>query len=297
MVLDHQPLQLIQQYQRKININHLKAYLMKKYIIIIGLVFVYFSGFSQHYELGLVHLNNYDFKIVAIPNFESSVNTDVSDIGFTLVLPAGASDIINETSLLAGRIWNVSQFDAAFLTGQSLGDGTKDVFQFNMPPGQSILSHSAGQQIDLVSFQVSNMPTEEELYFLLNSDAIAVGAGGVLDSFYNSDIDGLGIGAGTSDYFSGIDSNMDSFSFSTLGIEDVNSILSQISVYPNPFSDYLNISTRLKIESITLFDLQGREVTSVLNAETINVSGISAGAYLIKIKTSKGTVIKRLIKK
>ena len=93
------------------------------------------------YKFGIVHLSNNDFKIVALPRIESIV-TDISDIGFTLMLPAGNADIINETGLLGDRVWTVQEFDAALLSGMGLGDGTRDAFQFNLPDGQTILSHN-----------------------------------------------------------------------------------------------------------------------------------------------------------
>ena len=53
-----------------------------------------FSGFSQGYQFGIVHNSDYNFSIVAVPDFDAT-NTDVSDIGFALMLPAGDADIIN----------------------------------------------------------------------------------------------------------------------------------------------------------------------------------------------------------
>ena len=226
---------------------------MKIYYTLASIILMSLMTSAQNYEFGLVHLNNYDFKIVAIPDFTSSGSTDVSDVGFALVLPAGSADIINQSSMLSGRTWNVSQFDAAFLSGLGLGDGTKDVFQFNMPPGQSIVSHTSGEQIDLISFQVSNSPTEGELTFLLNSDPIAIGSGGVLDSFYNSDIDGPGTGAGTIDYFSGVMNGLDSFLFSTLSIEAFEEASFYIEVYPNPVKDKLFIRSNISIDAVLLF--------------------------------------------
>ena len=46
-------------------------------------------------SFGIVNTSGYNFKIVAIPDFDSTGNTDVSNIGFTLMLPAGAADAMN----------------------------------------------------------------------------------------------------------------------------------------------------------------------------------------------------------
>lgn len=275
---------------------------MKNYYTLVCFTLISIIGFAQNYEFGLVHISGYDFKVIATPDFDSSTfapgpnfDTDVSDVGFTLVLPAGTSNIINEVSLLSGRTWTVDEFDAAFLTGEGLGDGTKDTFQFNMPPGQSEFPHTAGQNIDLVSFSVSNMPTTDNLYFLLNSDPIAAGAGGVLNSFYNVDIDGAGAGAGTTDYFSGIAAGMDSFSFSTLSTNTFSQLEYSISIYPNPTSEYITITSSLELTKVELFDLLGKRVLDTAETAQIKVNHLPTGMYVIKVHATNGTLTKKIM--
>ena len=275
---------------------------MKNLYTLVCFSLISIIGFAQNYELGLIHLSGYDFKVVAIPDFDSSdfapgpnFNTDVSDVGFAMVLPAGTTDIINSASLISARTWAVTEYDAAFLTGQGLGDGTKDTFQFNMPPGQSVFPHTAGQLIDLVSFQVSNMPTSDSMYFLLNSDPIAAGAGGVLDSFYNADIDGPGAGAGTISYFSGIAAGLDSFLFSTLSINEFDELENNISIFPNPTHEFINISSALQLDKVELFDLLGKRVMDTSETSQLKVSHLPSGLYLVKIHAVDGTLTKKII--
>ncbi|NNK88806.1 MAG: T9SS type A sorting domain-containing protein [Flavobacteriaceae bacterium] len=248
---------------------------------------------AQNYDFGLIHLGGYDFKIVAIPDFDSSGNTDLSDAGFTLMLPAGASDVVNANSLLAGRTWSSTEFDAAFLSGLSLGDGTRDAFQLNMPPGQSLFSHTSGQQIDLVAFQISNMPSSGQMTFLLNSDPIAAGAGGVLDSFYNSNIDNTS----SQDYFNSPAPGLDSFSFDTLSIEELNEIFREISVYPNPTSGILTIETNTALDSIELFDILGKRLMEIPDdLKQIDMSDLPVGVYLLVIEQNTEKYVKRIIR-
>lgn len=266
----------------------------KNYLLLSLLLLSYVYSYAQSYEFGLVHNSGYNFKVVAIPDFTSTGNTDISDIGFTMVLPAGAVDITNQNSLLAGRTWSVQQFDTAFLTGQGLGDGTKDVFLFNNPPGQSLVSHNSGDQIDLVSFDITNMPTTGEIVFLLNSDPMAMGAGGVLDSFYNSNIDG----SSTQDYFSGIASGQDSFMFSTLSVDEAVVASSKINIYPNPAKGIVKIQSPIGMTdiSIEVFDNAGKQITMQLSPEnTIDVSNIASGLYLITITSNDIKTTKKLI--
>ncbi len=264
---------------------------MKNHYLALVLILTSLFCSAQSYELGIVHVSNYDFKVVAIPDFDSAGNTDISDVGFTLVLPAGAVDATNPVGLLTARTWTVQEFDAAFLSGLGLGDGSKDVFQFNLPPGQSVLAHTSGQQIDLVSFQITNNPVAGSLSFLLNNDPIAAGAGGVLDSFYNSNIDNTT----TQDYFSMPNPSLDNFMFSTLTVEQVVLEDHAITVYPNPASDYINISTTYNIQYVEMFDVLGKKVTLTENNNQIHVNNLQSGIYIIKIFTNKGKITKKIV--
>jgi len=264
---------------------------MKNIYILLSLIFIGSTSFAQNYELGLLHNGGYNFSIIAVPDFDSAGNTDISDIGFTLMLPAGADDVTGQISALAGRIWNVSEFDAAFLTGEGLGDGTRDAFQFNMPAGQSLVAHTNGQQIDLVSFDVSNMPTTGVMSFLLNSDPIAMGAGGVLDSFYNSNIDNTS----TLDYFSGIAPGLDSFMFDTLSSIELENPSFGITIYPNPASEIVHIETAATVEHIELFNIGGELVMTKANANQLNIHELASGVYFMKITSNKMVSTKKLV--
>lgn len=48
------------------------------------------------------------------------------------------------------------------------------------------------------------------------------------------------------------------------------------------------------IETIALFDMQGRKIKEVLNSNTLSLKGLSKGAFLVKIKSSD-TVVKQKI--
>jgi len=263
---------------------------MKKFSTTIVLLLTLTVCNGQVYEFGIIHNTGYNFKVVAIPDFNSTGNTDISDVGFSLVLPAGMDNVINPVGLLTSRTWTVQEFDATFLTGQGLGDDTKDVFQFNLPPGQSLVAHTNGQQIDLVSFDISNTPTSGVMSILLNSDPIATGAAGVLDSFYNSNIDATT----TQDYFSGIAVGMDSFSFSTLGVE-VPILSKNVTVYPNPTATYINISSTTILDRVELYDVLGKQVLSSNETAQLKVDQLRSGLYFLKLFATTGGIITKKI--
>ena len=75
--------------------------------------------------------------------------------------------------------------------------------------------------------------------------------------------------------------------------------MEQMSIYPNPASDYLNIDADLssmKTLELTLYDFSGRVVksasfnNSIVN-ESLYVGDLAKGAYMMEIKAGefKGT--------
>ena len=70
-----------------------------------------------------------------------------------------------------------------------------------------------------------------------------------------------------------------------------------ISLYPNPTSTSFKIqlSNRLELESIEIYNLVGKKVLRTKES-LINVTDLSSGIYFIKITTDKGEINKKLIK-
>ena len=264
-------------------------------------IFCLTSNGQTNYELGLVHLSGYDFKVVAIPDFDSSGNTDISDISFTLALPAGNVNVTNAVTFLPGRAWNIVEFEADQLTSYGLGDGTLDVFQVNVPIGQTLISHTSGQQIDLVSFTISNSPTSEEMKFLPNDNSIVAGAGGALDSYYNTDLDGPG-GNPTTNYFSTFATGMESFNFASLSTNDIAFTDINILVYPNPTKGNLNIETNKTI-TYAIYNILGQSIklSGELDSnvtKSINLSHLPDGIYILKAQDdNKNSKSFKIIKK
>lgn len=73
---------------------------------------------------------------------------------------------------------------------------------------------------------------------------------------------------------------------------------SDIVLYPNPVKDILQINVlEDKIVSIEISDVTGRKIYLPLKENTINVSSLPSGLYFIKIKTEKGMISEKFIKK
>lgn len=79
----------------------------------------------------------------------------------------------------------------------------------------------------------------------------------------------------------------------------------KLSVYPNPTSEVLNVNFTLETADDVMYimtDMTGR-VVNILNSknvtnetQSIDVSGLAAGVYMITAKTSKGTSTERFVK-
>ena len=86
----------------------------------------------------------------------------------------------------------------------------------------------------------------------------------------------------------------------TLGLED-NS-LSQVSIYPNPVTDKLQIRipAGVEINRIRLFNLLGQQVFETQANSTVNqevdLSVLQAGVYMVELSDGDNTVVKRIIK-
>ena len=73
-----------------------------------------------------------------------------------------------------------------------------------------------------------------------------------------------------------------------------------MSIFPNPTEDLINIEgIDFKIEFISIFDLNGKEVLKFESGNTtnLNISTLNHGVYLMRIVTSKGTIHRKIVKK
>ncbi|HEY9123072.1 MAG TPA: alpha-amylase family glycosyl hydrolase [Bacteroidales bacterium] len=90
--------------------------------------------------------------------------------------------------------------------------------------------------------------------------------------------------------------------YATIGIRTaINSVdATKISIYPNPASDYINISSGSPIKSIDIYDINGRIVlksVNIVDSESVNVSNLKSGLYFVNAYTSKGTIKAKFLKK
>jgi len=77
----------------------------------------------------------------------------------------------------------------------------------------------------------------------------------------------------------------------------------KIQVFPNPASNIVHITNSIDvtIEEINIYDVTGKLIKTEKTASTenmvLNIEDLTSGSYLIHIKTSQGTAVKKIVKK
>lgn len=82
----------------------------------------------------------------------------------------------------------------------------------------------------------------------------------------------------------------------TLGIQD--QLLSELTVFPNPTKDVLtiNLPSGLTVDAISLIDITGKNTKISVNNNTLDMSSLANGVYLLKIETPSGITTRKVIK-
>lgn len=71
-----------------------------------------------------------------------------------------------------------------------------------------------------------------------------------------------------------------------------------MSVYPNPTAEVLNFGINEKINTVDIFDANGRLVKTVKDSATsVDVSALPKGNYIVKVATDKASYTNKIIKK
>jgi len=81
----------------------------------------------------------------------------------------------------------------------------------------------------------------------------------------------------------------------TLSVEE-NSVKTPFSVYPNPFNNDLNVSSQIKVESLRLYNISGQLVKQVKNSNSMNVSELAKGIYILEVTADATREIRKVIK-
>ncbi|MDR9488120.1 T9SS type A sorting domain-containing protein [Salibacter sp.] len=72
----------------------------------------------------------------------------------------------------------------------------------------------------------------------------------------------------------------------------------EITLYPNPATDHININSNEPIETISIYNSKGalvKESSNLKHTGFLDISNLSAGIYVTKIKTKKSLYTQKLI--
>ncbi|AUP79664.1 T9SS type A sorting domain-containing protein [Flavivirga eckloniae] len=85
----------------------------------------------------------------------------------------------------------------------------------------------------------------------------------------------------------------------TLSTEDFKTEASNIIIYPNPTADIINIESKSDLNTLEIYDIIGKKVSSYGNKKAINISSLNPGIYFLKLSlaNSQSVITKRIIKK
>jgi len=74
------------------------------------------------------------------------------------------------------------------------------------------------------------------------------------------------------------------------------SLEKDVSLFPNPVKNYLNIETKGQIESLRIYSLQGHLIKEV-STSRVDVSNLNTGLYFVQVLLDGKTITKKFIKK
>ena len=72
------------------------------------------------------------------------------------------------------------------------------------------------------------------------------------------------------------------------------------TIYPNPFTEYIEITSASNIEAISISDITGKtvwkQISNYGNKAVLPLSDLHSGLYLISVKTAESSSVQRIIK-
>ncbi|MFK7749217.1 MAG: T9SS type A sorting domain-containing protein [Kordia sp.] len=244
------------------------------------------------YTYTLTDNGNYSFSIAAVPNASASnFATSVQSYGFTILVPDGVTATIS--SSLGGAA------GATFFNGSDVGQPTIDGYLITETLGSpaTLPAPSAGTTTPIVTIQINGAPTSGVLEILANDSALA-NAVTPLKSFMQADM----IDDGSAAFNNVVDPNtsglsgMSSFDFSTLSVDET--LLENLSVYPNPATTIVNIqSGETQVQKIEIYTMSGQLVLSEENnLEKIQINQLQSGMYMMRLYAENASKTVKLIR-
>jgi hypothetical protein len=83
----------------------------------------------------------------------------------------------------------------------------------------------------------------------------------------------------------------------SIGLDKVFAKQVEVTIYPNPCNNLLNIQTSSAVNTVMIFDLQGQlKMTSTPLNNQIDLSGLANGMYIVQVTTASGSAHRTIVK-
>lgn len=146
------------------------------------------------------------------------------------------------------------------------------------------------------SFEEEPLALQEGTYFV---EVIPTPYASEFLTWENTSLEGIGSDSYTS-YDGGASWNVNQganqvfavggFCSETLGTE-APELASGLKYFPNPVKDVLHLTAEKTIDSISLYNIEGREITGyAVNGEKIDMQALASGIYLVKVALENGSL-------
>jgi hypothetical protein len=292
---------------------------MKKQLLIMSLLVLtagnaQFTDDIESYALGPVHeghWNSWDGSAGAIDAIVTGIRAN-SGTQSILIQEGGTQDAILDLGNKGSGVWTVNfklyipsdstgYYNFQEIVPVSGGAFTIDLF-FNrdaLAPGNGEILNDAQEEVATFSypqdawFDVSHVinVTTDMVFITIDGNVVYEGPfssgsklGGI--DFYSID-DNNRMYIDDIDYFEG-----------SVGVEEIDSNL-ELSVYPNPVNDILNLTAGENITNVTIYDMLGKVVSnadfSALSL-TVNTSNLASGSYMVKVTMGDKTKMVKVLK-
>ncbi|MFD2562310.1 T9SS type A sorting domain-containing protein [Aquimarina rubra] len=238
----------------------------------------------------------------------STVNTNITNVTF-----ANNSDFGTESSTSRGTLVLIKQTNASHNVelnntihyGNKGGDGNNNntTLAINRGNGTRTTSIAVNNAIDEDGFSnlssgTSNILTSDPLFTdALNNDYTLSSGSPAVDSGDNSFVIGTTDLSGNQRIFNTtVDMGAYEFDSQLLSTEE-NTSLKGFVVYPNPVKNSFYIQSSIKVNSITVYNLQGKAVkTFPQSLPKYTIDELSSGTYFIKAKHHDGITVEKIFK-
>jgi hypothetical protein len=262
------------------------------YLLIAILITTAISAQNYDYSLqftGTAGTGNYQFALIATPDFEQ-VDGVTADMGAAIYIPSGYT-----LGNFAIGNSNLQPFEWANSNENSYDGDVTDLIQLLRSDfvGNNF-THAANDPIELVFFEIisdsgnGNNPTTGQIILAENNDS------NVTTNFYESYLN-INIGAGTQDYFGVHTPGSNFINFETLSVTENVLETTEIFVYPNPTSEFINITSTKTIDKTELYDLLGKRVLQTAQTNQIKINHLPNGVYLLKVFADGKSITKKVV--